>query len=265
MFGTYANSTVVVTRLSTFLCPSTPTPSFSLAQAPYLPGVNLPAPGNSYFASMGSCFEFYAGQTTGPPNGPFYNFLATGGVVRLQNITDGTSNTVGFGEWKIGDGNTSQLTLPSDISFIGTYPVINGVQTSRGSPQLVFGPGIDPSGLIIWLQQCTAAMPGAGGQAVEHVCGEVWASGNTEMGLGNLCVPPNAPYYYCSTAPVSQAASGFGFNWPGVWGLSSYHPGSANILMLDGSVRFLKNSANILTVWKLGSIAQGEVISSDEY
>ena len=35
--------------------------------------------------------------------------------------------------------------------------------------------------------------------------------------------------------------------------------------MADGSVRFLKNSVNQLTLWGLGSRAQGEVISSDSY
>jgi prepilin-type N-terminal cleavage/methylation domain-containing protein/prepilin-type processing-associated H-X9-DG protein len=262
--GVYGNSTVVATRLSAYLCPSTPPPSFNLSLFPFA-GLTLPAPGNSYFASMGACFEFYVGQTTGPPNGPFPVMLQGGGVVRLSNLTDGTSNTVGFGEWKIGDGNPSQLTLPTDVSFIGTYPTINGVQQSRGTPGLVFGPGTDPSGLISWMQSCTAAMPGSGSATVNHQGGELWASGNTELGLGNLVVPPNSPYYYCSVAPTSMASLGYGFDWPGVWGMASYHPGGANILMLDGSVRFLKNSANIVTVWSLGSIAQGEVISSDSY
>jgi prepilin-type processing-associated H-X9-DG protein len=47
--------------------------------------------------------------------------------------------------------------------------------------------------------------------------------------------------------------------------MSSNHPGGANILMADGSVRFLKNSVSQLTVWALGSRNRGEVISSDSY
>jgi hypothetical protein len=35
--------------------------------------------------------------------------------------------------------------------------------------------------------------------------------------------------------------------------------------MADGSVHFLKDSTNMLTVWALGSRAQGEVISADAY
>jgi prepilin-type processing-associated H-X9-DG protein len=47
--------------------------------------------------------------------------------------------------------------------------------------------------------------------------------------------------------------------------MSSYHPGGADVLMCDGSVRFLKNSVAIQTFWGLGSIAGGEVISADSY
>ena len=50
-----------------------------------------------------------------------------------------------------------------------------------------------------------------------------------------------------------------------VGGFSSNHPGGANILTCDGSVKFLKNSVNIATVWALGSKAQGEVIDASSY
>jgi prepilin-type processing-associated H-X9-DG protein len=43
------------------------------------------------------------------------------------------------------------------------------------------------------------------------------------------------------------------------------YPGGVNILMCDGSVRFLKNSVSMPIVWALGTRAQGEIISSDSY
>ena len=46
---------------------------------------------------------------------------------------------------------------------------------------------------------------------------------------------------------------------------SSNHPGGVNILLADGSVRFVKNSIG-QTVWmSLGSRDGGEVVSSDSY
>jgi prepilin-type processing-associated H-X9-DG protein len=47
--------------------------------------------------------------------------------------------------------------------------------------------------------------------------------------------------------------------------MSSYHPGGADVVMCDGSVRFLKDSVNLNTIWALGSRNQGEVISADSY
>ncbi len=45
----------------------------------------------------------------------------------------------------------------------------------------------------------------------------------------------------------------------------SLHPGGANVLMGDGSVRFIKQSINLLTWQALSSRSNGEVISADTY
>jgi prepilin-type processing-associated H-X9-DG protein len=48
-------------------------------------------------------------------------------------------------------------------------------------------------------------------------------------------------------------------------GFVSFHPGGANFVFGDGSVKFLKNSINIVTYCALGSRDGGEVVSSDGY
>jgi prepilin-type processing-associated H-X9-DG protein len=45
----------------------------------------------------------------------------------------------------------------------------------------------------------------------------------------------------------------------------SYHPGGVNVLLMDGSVRFVKNAINPVTWRALGTRALGEVISADAY
>ena len=48
-------------------------------------------------------------------------------------------------------------------------------------------------------------------------------------------------------------------------GFKSMHPGGANFLFADGSVRFLKSSISTATYASLGSRNGGEVISADAY
>jgi prepilin-type processing-associated H-X9-DG protein len=45
----------------------------------------------------------------------------------------------------------------------------------------------------------------------------------------------------------------------------SYHPGGVDILLADGSVRFIKDGVNGLAWRALGTIAGGEVVSADSY
>ena len=45
----------------------------------------------------------------------------------------------------------------------------------------------------------------------------------------------------------------------------SYHPGGINVLLGDGSVRFVKSTVNGLTWRALGTVSGGEVVSSDAY
>jgi prepilin-type processing-associated H-X9-DG protein len=61
--------------------------------------------------------------------------------------------------------------------------------------------------------------------------------------------------------------------YPGVAGnnagandeIFSYHPGGANILFGDGSVRFLKETTGVVILRNLVTASGGEVLSSDSY
>jgi prepilin-type processing-associated H-X9-DG protein len=77
--------------------------------------------------------------------------------------------------------------------------------------------------------------------------------------LGNLLQAPNPQYPSCNTNSTGASQN------PGSLNMTSFHPGGANVLLCDGSVRFLKNSTNLQTVWALGSRSQGEIVSADAF
>jgi prepilin-type processing-associated H-X9-DG protein len=51
----------------------------------------------------------------------------------------------------------------------------------------------------------------------------------------------------------------------GAYSASSRHSGGVNMLLADGSVKFIKASISAPTWWALGTRSGGEVISSDSY
>jgi prepilin-type N-terminal cleavage/methylation domain-containing protein/prepilin-type processing-associated H-X9-DG protein len=247
----YINSTCITAKISSFLCPSCPLPTFSMQGVPF----TNPATGNNYFASFGSSLEFIATQAAGPPNGLFQY---VGPAIGIRDVVDGTSSTIAFGEWKVGDGDSTIVTIPTDIVFVGQYPA----GTSRsiaGSLAMPFPALV--AGFPAWLDACRAALLTARTATHTGRLGENWIFGVPSYTMGNVLTAPNPRYPNC--VAVSTAIDAV-FQ-PGMYGMSSYHPGGANILMADGSVRFLKDSTNPQTLWALGSRNQGEVVSADSY
>ena len=57
-----------------------------------------------------------------------------------------------------------------------------------------------------------------------------------------------------------------GCRWsPAAKGFKSKHPGGANFVFADGSVKFLKQSISLATYCALGSRNGGEVVSADAF
>jgi prepilin-type processing-associated H-X9-DG protein len=249
--------------ISTFLCPS----NTGLTYPQWSNFGVYQLPGNCYFASVGSGLNQYAVSPhaelpvgVAAPNGMFQVF---GAPIGVQSVTDGTSNTIAMGEWTTGSstgGWTSNFTLPQDvIIFSGLSNLPPGA--TAGSAQLLMPAG--GGGLNVWLRTCAAqqASAAASGFFLNEL-GQDWNVGLFFHTLGNILVGPNPPYPNCAVwaGGVGDTDGSYGY-----YGLSSHHPGGCNVLMADGSVRFLKNSVNQMTLWGLGSRAQGEVISADAY
>ena len=78
--------------------------------------------------------------------------------------------------------------------------------------------------------------------------------------LGTTLLPPNSTYYNCN-----MESWGGDFDAPGMYNLSSYHPGGANVAFADGHVQFVKSSTSMNIMWYSGSKANGECGLSDAY
>ena len=246
-----ANSTVITKRLNVFLCLSSSPPSWNMIDVGTI--VVATAVGNNYFASWGSSLEFDTAYPGGPPNGVFYAIPGGNGTT-LSMIQDGTSNSIAFGEWRTGSGNNNVISLPQDIIHVGTFPA--GV--ARNTPMMVMPAGAQA--FQRWVpQQCAMATNPSTRLSGSPNLGSSWAVGLVSYTLGNTLLPPNPQYPNCSTSPTAPVDN------PGVIGMSSFHSGGANVLICDGSVRFLKTSTSLSTIWALGSIAQGEIVSADAF
>jgi prepilin-type N-terminal cleavage/methylation domain-containing protein/prepilin-type processing-associated H-X9-DG protein len=263
--GQNSNFTAVANRIEAFLCPSARPPVDAMGTQN---GVNKIWPGNSYFASVGSSV-MWRGDESPKPNGCFAN---SGVPSALRDITDGTSNTIVFGEFKIGDQDDNKKTL-QDIIGLPSWPQFN-----VGGDRDIQGPLANmPAGgaaLLLALQQASQAYQTGSGGYTGGFCptgvgdangqrswnGLVWWIGQYSYGLGNICVPPNSPYPY-----IQFQNGNCDFDSAGVVGMTSFHPGGANATFGDGSVRFIKSSVGYPVFWSLGSKDQGEVVTSDSY
>jgi prepilin-type N-terminal cleavage/methylation domain-containing protein/prepilin-type processing-associated H-X9-DG protein len=249
-------TTATTRAISVFLCPSNQTQLYSqYSTVPYY------FPGNTYFASIGSGMNQYGTSVyaempvgSAAPNGLFQVF---GQPIGIQSVTDGTSNTIAMGEWLTGS-NTATLTLPMDAVPIGTTLPAGA---SPGSPLLLMPAG--GAGFNQWLRQCAQQIPATNAMGNPYnELGQDWCVGLFFHTLGNTLIGPNPPYPNCAADIYGLGDTDDDI---GYFGLSSRHPGGCNVLMADGSARFIKNSISQLTLWSLGSRNQGEVISADSY
>lgn len=154
------------------------------------------------------------------------------GKTRIAEITDGTSNTVAIGE----DAGRDQRYLSPYTE--GYY------DQSLPRPILGLGPAGPAAARRYWR----------------------WAEPDESYGVSGQPNNKFRPMYEQSSwqAPpglLNTAGHNAGANDE----LFSYHPGGVNVLMGDGSVRFLRDSVNIVSLRGLITPKGGEVISADSY
>jgi prepilin-type N-terminal cleavage/methylation domain-containing protein/prepilin-type processing-associated H-X9-DG protein len=260
--GDFTNTTAITTRIQSLLCPSSP-----LAFGTYYGKIK---PGNNYFASVGSSLHWVGSSGNSAPNGIFCyagsaptNGDAIPFPITIASVTDGTSNTIAFGEWRTGDFNESKLSIPQDVINLGQDPPgISG--DGWGDARMNMPLGAQP--FLQWINMCAGFAPKSiqnGGNNWEtnmSYLGQDWNQGMFGWTLGNTLLAPNPPFPNCRMCSWNGD-----WDCPGMYGMSSFHPGGGNVALADGSVRFLKSSTSNITVWSLGSRGQGETISADSY
>jgi len=252
------NKTVYNTRIAAFLCPSD-----GLAGQQNI---------NSYHGSIGTSTVQY--PTDGVTTGVFqvYNSNNSCSSVNLASITDGTSNTIAFGEGLVGDYTKNSNYRGNGMAGAADVAVVSG---SSGTPIGGNNSESNPAAVLQALSNCNAFWQGSalatcsGYTAccmvgVKQYDGQLWALGERGYTLFNTIVPPNSkqyPWRNCrltSCLPCAPEGSSF-------INASSFHPGGANFAFADGSVRFIKDSVSMLTYQAIGTRNGGEVVSSDSY
>ncbi len=220
-WGTAENSTTSLTKVATFLCPSTPEPE-------RLDGI----PEISPFAATVNAVTDYSPtisvdgrlRTLGLVDGDGKGMLPKNEKPRLADVRDGLSNTIAYAE-------------------------------SAGRPYLYRKGGIQ-AGADLTLHRVNAggwARPASdfsvdgsdsGGFTLPGPCALNCTNGEQAAGL-----PFPLPYY-----GSEGNAEAF-----------SFHPGGINVLLGDGSARFIKETIGIRIFAKLVTRKGGEVLSADQF
>jgi prepilin-type N-terminal cleavage/methylation domain-containing protein/prepilin-type processing-associated H-X9-DG protein len=240
------NSTASMAGLREFWCPSDP-------QAGNGPFGNTGRNTNNYMASYGT--STYV-QTTNYYLSTFAN-LPTTGLFGSQNcksiaaVLDGTSNTVAFAEAVINPSYPPTLGQ----RFTGMTAV-----TSIPLGAICYDASSVPALVAQGIAACNTVWTTGVGGRFGYQRGDMWAMGSGAHTKITTVVVPNASnalWGYCDYAGASSLSVFINAD--------SYHPAGVNTLFTDGSVKCIKNTISQYIWWALGTVANGEVVSADQY
>jgi len=268
--GAQINGTAWSQKISSFLCPSDPNAGFGASGAALI-GTNPPNT-NSYRGSVGTTTSpygwgtGYGGCTPDPMNiqggtpsgctpystGMFAYWISYG----IQNATDGTSNTIIFAESLVGNSSGATITPLTQKNN-----AVTGV-TAAAIAEAADASAIPYQTVVTAMQACNAAYQSAS-SPLSAVTGNRWGWGATTMTLFHTVVPPASTTYLFNAC--RDQCGGCGPDDSIFSNAQSNHPGGVNVLMTDGSSRFIKNSISPQTWMALGTKANGETVSSDSY
>jgi len=234
------NSTVANTKLSAFMCPSD-----GNAGRPNL---------NNYYASVGTTTNFMTNDCWGGINpnckptgstGVFTYFMSYG----MNDITDGTSNTIAYSESLTGKENAGNAYRGNSTRGVSDPGIV------------LFDASTRPDLILQGLQNCAQAFKN--NQKIASNKGQLWGFGARAYSLFQTIQTPNDGQYKFGSCQFGCDDCGLDQSWS--VGAQSNHSGGVNVLMADGSVKFIKDSIARATWYALGTRDNGEVVSSDSY
>ncbi len=226
-YGRAGNATAGSTKLNILLCPSDGNPGNTGTNS--VNGVNYPRASANYVTNDGIERRYTGNKTNGIAWWTGGNG-DVGNMVTIASVTDGTSNTVAMSEYIKGK---SGMNMPG-LSVVWTKP--SGLGT-KGSPELD-SKDCQSSTVIQWDYK-----------------GEYW--NHQDSGRGGT--------YQHTNVPNTKSCYYGGWGYDGMMTASSNHSGGVNVLMLDGTVRFVKSSISYATYYAIGTIGLGEVVSADSF
>jgi prepilin-type processing-associated H-X9-DG protein len=253
------NTTATHAIINSFICPSDS----------YAGG------GQQNINDYASCFgttgmPLYTWSNTGGP--PNYNQTPTGSTgmftfaipYGVRNCTDGTSDTVAFAEWLVGDGRGKQLGGATPASKYRGNMSTWVASVGSTDPGTILDAFSNPQAFLDNLQACVTSFRTT--DSINDMKGWRWGLGASGYSMFNSIQTPNDSQYPIGGCRLNfQVGNG---PWPdGSFsiGAASNHPGGCNTLFSDGSARFIKSTIDRKTSWALGTKANGEVISADAY
>ncbi len=145
-------------------------------------------------------------------------------MVRFADVRDGTSTTALMSESLLGLGGQNALSrtpTPQEVPRVYAYTYTDQPVTPEDCAEV---------------------------QQWQVNANSKWADGQSYCTLYDHFYPPNAAAWDCVTGVASWRAA------------RSRHTGGVNLLLVDGSVRFVYNGVNLDTWHALGSRAGGEVV-----
>jgi prepilin-type processing-associated H-X9-DG protein len=246
--GDFVNSTARNAIIKTFLCPSDPNVS-SVAVTDSNAGIGS---NNSYAGSMGTSTIGYPEATPNAQSAQnstgIFAYQRSFGV---QDVTDGTSNTVAFSEFIADSGSGFQNVPGKGTGGAGNLKAVYLLDV-RSVPFATLQADI---------VACTAKWTSDGGG--REGPGHMWVVGAMGYTMFNTVIPPNGggqiKWGACRNNCCPQARHADYVN------ATSFHPGGVNVGFADGSVKFVKTTVSYPIWWALGTRAGGEVISADSY